>query len=445
MRVYTVQAGDSPASIAAKLAGCPKCAVDLVAANRARPTIVYPNGYETFVDLTEGDTLALPEKWFDGSLDRAASDYFLRLPSVDGRTGGALAGLPGINAVAQLGLTTANATGATGAAFTFASDTINSALPAGTGTALATGLAVAGGASHLTPAQITQYGVAAADAIAGVIVPGVGALIMQALLSAFGTATGGPGHCETPGPPPSLPSVGGSGSFETLFNGLAVAEWQHDGVCPSPNPMIGGTSSPGSYYLAWIPILATAIAAWNTATDTSGPSLQDVDGVVSIVSPTGGQLTISRTVLVPTSIVFGGQAQNTYGPKFADAIGLALNAHADLSNFTLDPSSNGFTANQDTSGWPVQPNAVISFAVHSGATHATVGPGPHGGGLPYQPPPAGASGASAKSSSRTKTAIAVGGAAAAGFGLYAFLTKQTIEGAARTLWREAKRTVTRRG
>jgi hypothetical protein len=88
VRVYEVQAGDTPASIAAQdsMAGCPKCALDLVKANGHKPTVVYPNGFRTFREMSVGERLVLPTKWFDGSLDGLPKAYFAALPYPDGVT-----------------------------------------------------------------------------------------------------------------------------------------------------------------------------------------------------------------------------------------------------------------------------------------------------------------------------------------------------------------------
>jgi len=84
---HIVQAGDSPASIAAFYAGCPKCARDLLAEHPHRETISYPNGYRTFkVPLRVGERLRLPEKWFSGELDKRPKSYFASLPHPDGVT-----------------------------------------------------------------------------------------------------------------------------------------------------------------------------------------------------------------------------------------------------------------------------------------------------------------------------------------------------------------------
>lgn len=89
MRQYVVQPGDSPASIAARdsMAGCPKCGgIDFVRANPHKEAIVHPNGFTTFKNLHVGETLNLPNKWFDGSLDIRPRSYFAALPHPDGVT-----------------------------------------------------------------------------------------------------------------------------------------------------------------------------------------------------------------------------------------------------------------------------------------------------------------------------------------------------------------------
>ena len=92
MRLYEVQAGESPASIAARpdMAGCPKCARDLILANPHKEAVEHPNGFVTFKDLRAGETLILPDKWFDGTLDRRPSAYFAALPYSDGTTSSTL-------------------------------------------------------------------------------------------------------------------------------------------------------------------------------------------------------------------------------------------------------------------------------------------------------------------------------------------------------------------
>ncbi len=90
MREYVVQAGDTPASIAARddMAGCPKCSVDLIHANPHKPTVRYKNGFETFRELRAGEKLRLPTKWFDGTLDLRPKAYFSALAHPDGSTPG---------------------------------------------------------------------------------------------------------------------------------------------------------------------------------------------------------------------------------------------------------------------------------------------------------------------------------------------------------------------
>jgi len=86
MRTYVVKAGDSPGSIAAKFAGCPKCAASLPSVNPGKPTITYPNGFVTFRTLDVGEVINLPDKWFNGDLDSRAPLYFAALPYADGVT-----------------------------------------------------------------------------------------------------------------------------------------------------------------------------------------------------------------------------------------------------------------------------------------------------------------------------------------------------------------------
>ncbi len=88
MRTYVVQAGDSPARIAARdaMAGCPKCSVDLIRANAHKPVIKHPNGFLSFRELRVGETLWLPDKWFSGELDELPPEYFAALPHPDGVT-----------------------------------------------------------------------------------------------------------------------------------------------------------------------------------------------------------------------------------------------------------------------------------------------------------------------------------------------------------------------
>lgn len=108
MRLYEVRAGDSPASIAATYAGCPRCSRDMIAVNAHKPAITKPNGYRTFKNLQVGEKINLPDKWFNGDLDRLPASYFAQLPHHDGVTPtpgrvGAL-GDPASDAVAALSL-----------------------------------------------------------------------------------------------------------------------------------------------------------------------------------------------------------------------------------------------------------------------------------------------------------------------------------------------------
>jgi hypothetical protein len=95
MREYRVKAGDTPALIAARYAGCPKCAIDLVAANPHKPAGIMPNGFKTFKSLTVDEKIALPDKWFDGTLDKLPPSYFAALPYADGTTRGTLGDIYG--------------------------------------------------------------------------------------------------------------------------------------------------------------------------------------------------------------------------------------------------------------------------------------------------------------------------------------------------------------
>jgi hypothetical protein len=70
------------------MAGCPKCARDLIDANPHKPSVVHPNGFRSFRELQVGEQLLLPEKWFNGELDRMPQSYFNALPYADGVTPG---------------------------------------------------------------------------------------------------------------------------------------------------------------------------------------------------------------------------------------------------------------------------------------------------------------------------------------------------------------------
>lgn len=60
---YTVQAGDSPWSIAKKITGNGANYVELIAANEQKPTKLDDQGNETFSSLSAGEVLKLPERW----------------------------------------------------------------------------------------------------------------------------------------------------------------------------------------------------------------------------------------------------------------------------------------------------------------------------------------------------------------------------------------------
>jgi hypothetical protein len=101
VRVYVVQPGDTPAKIASRedMAGCPKCARDLVAVNRHKPSVTMPNGFVTFQDLRPGERLWIPDKWSSPEFDRLPPAYFKALPHHDGVTRSSL----GLAAVGVLG------------------------------------------------------------------------------------------------------------------------------------------------------------------------------------------------------------------------------------------------------------------------------------------------------------------------------------------------------
>ena len=86
MQIYEVREGDSPGSIAADFAGCPKCARDLVKVNSHKPIVTLPNGFATFRSLRVGEKLWLPDKWFTSELDELPPAYFAALPHPDGVT-----------------------------------------------------------------------------------------------------------------------------------------------------------------------------------------------------------------------------------------------------------------------------------------------------------------------------------------------------------------------
>lgn len=84
MHQYIVEPGDTPAKIAIRFAGCPKCSKNLLESNAAKETVRYPNGYATFKSLRVGERLNLPDSWFNGEHDRLPPSYFKSLPYPDG-------------------------------------------------------------------------------------------------------------------------------------------------------------------------------------------------------------------------------------------------------------------------------------------------------------------------------------------------------------------------
>jgi len=90
VEVYEVRPGDSPAKIAIAKAGCPKCARDLIAANRHKRSVTMPNGFVTFESLVPGERLWIPDKWSSPEFDRLPAVYFKALPYADGVTPSAL-------------------------------------------------------------------------------------------------------------------------------------------------------------------------------------------------------------------------------------------------------------------------------------------------------------------------------------------------------------------
>jgi hypothetical protein len=88
MRSYVVKQGDSPGSIAVEFASCPKCSRDLVLhlGNAHKPIVTHPNGYVTFKSLRVGETLRLPDKWFEPRFELLPPCYFASLPYADGVT-----------------------------------------------------------------------------------------------------------------------------------------------------------------------------------------------------------------------------------------------------------------------------------------------------------------------------------------------------------------------
>jgi|GEM_PF-4135776 len=68
------------------MAGCPKCAIDLIRANPHKPVVRHQNGFVTFASLVPGEVLKIPEKWHNGELDTRPRAYFAALPYTDGVT-----------------------------------------------------------------------------------------------------------------------------------------------------------------------------------------------------------------------------------------------------------------------------------------------------------------------------------------------------------------------
>jgi hypothetical protein len=135
VRVYTVQPGDTPAKIAIEHAGCPKCARDLILANRHKESVTMPNGFLTFRDLQPGERLWIPDKWSSPEFDRLPPAYFRALPSADGVTpstlGDAAAGVLGdFAALDTAGAKLSALAGMTDAQFTAAVGDVGSAIDA---------------------------------------------------------------------------------------------------------------------------------------------------------------------------------------------------------------------------------------------------------------------------------------------------------------------------
>jgi hypothetical protein len=420
--------------------------------NRSKPTIVYANGYETFTELSAGERLVLPERWFDGTLDKLPKSYFEALPTVDGRELGArtkptarraygLSGLPSLSSLQQVGLTQVSAYGnaAAGAAFSYAADTVNAQLPPEASGYLAAGISAAGGFANMTPGQQTVVAEQATYAIANAMVPGAG-FVLQMAFSAIGNASGGSGYTSCPPPialDPPLTSVGAPGSFENAFNKICLAEWNKDQTCPPTTSRPQGLLwSPVYSWLAWNPLLAATIAAWNQTTDASGAGTSDIDGQISPSPSTPGVLTISRTILVPTTVSFGGTKSTQYYPTVQDGIGIALNFAALAANASIGGSGD-IASPGDPAGWAMPPSSVVSFTVNAGGFKA-----PSHGQPIYTPP--GKLGpplqvSRAPATSVGKTVAVVAGTGAAGLGLYAYLTHQSYAAAAKALWHKASK------
>lgn len=83
MAHYIVQPNDTSIEITLKFTGCPKCVRTLTEANRHKPTIVYPNGFVVFRDLTVGESLQIPPSWLDGTYKNVDKDLWPWPPGWD--------------------------------------------------------------------------------------------------------------------------------------------------------------------------------------------------------------------------------------------------------------------------------------------------------------------------------------------------------------------------
>lgn len=214
MRIYTVQPGDTPARIAARddMAGCPKCSIDLVRANPHKRTRSFPNGYVTFTELREGERLNLPEKWFDGTLDRMPPSYFASLPDPVGLSG-TLGDYPTLDqATTQVSVLDTLDDGQFHAVADAVADLIDLAV-SGVGTTTAAASATFAKDTHTATAWARQRNQDMGAALASGDRAGATAArydVRNALTSALGSARlclqsfyGGPGPTPTPAPTPA--------------------------------------------------------------------------------------------------------------------------------------------------------------------------------------------------------------------------------------------------
>ena len=274
--------------------------------------------------------------------------------------------------LAQLGMSAAGSAGISLDTTYVTSQVDPSGAATSTGTSL---IATAGGWSQMTEQQQTQYGEAVTTAIAGVALPGAGAILAQLLFTAFGVAGSGPGctcpNCPEPFepmPPVSSATPGNAGSFESMCNQTGLQEWATDATCAGYK--IAGWNSASSSLAAWFGIVSTNATAWNQATGTDGPGMYDVDGILGLSgAPLGflqvpgptvpaGKLLIVRTVQAskPDPSVAGiSQA------AFGDVIGMALDYMASVANG--NDGSFSWTNNGS-----IPANTQISFMVNNGAT-----------------------------------------------------------------------------